>query len=69
MDTCEPIRIACPKCGSRYRIRSESIFNLARTSCSRCKQVLELSPERLRTKPVREADILDWLRMADRDEL
>lgn len=69
MDTCEPVQIACPKCGSRYRIRGESLFTLAKTLCTRCKQTLELSPERLRAKPVQEADILSWLRISERDEL
>lgn len=68
MDTCEPIRISCPKCGSRYRIKGEDIFNLRSTSCGRCKEVLNVAPNHLRPQPVREDDILGWLRLADQED-
>jgi len=68
METCEPIRLACPKCGSRYRIRSEDVFHLRRTSCGKCREILPMPADHLRPLPVREEQILDWLRSAERDD-
>lgn len=68
METCEPVRIACPKCGSRYKIKGEEIFNLRQTSCGKCREVLPLAPHLLRRQPVREDDILGWLRSGESDD-
>lgn len=73
MSALEPVRMACPRCGARYRVPSESLSGGRPPSCRQCSTTLKESRRGTHTahppnQPVSEDLILAWLNEADRDE-